>query len=164
MFINIHYYIFRLQTPGDHSINGTSFSSCGNCSFVPNSANTSGGSSSLLSSVTAHDLSSGQGQTQMREDSFVALDGYIDVDIHKGASNADAHMTENKDQRSRTEFVFQPPDQNRLPSKRLRVSDINVSRYDEEFVEIEEIASGVFGKVMAARHRLDGMVYAIKVS
>ena len=92
------------------------------------------------------------------------MDGYIDVDIHKGASNADVNMAENKEQHGRTEFVFQPPDQNRLPAKRLRVSDINVSRYDEEFVEIEEIASGVFGKVMAARHRLDGMVYAIKVS
>ena len=58
------------------------------------------------------------------------------------------------------EFVFQQPYQ----PKRLRVSDINVSRYEEEFVELEEIASGVFGKVMVARHRLDGMVYAIKVT
>ena len=63
------------------------------------------------------------------------MDGYIDVDIHKGASNADVNMAENKEQHGRTEFVFQPPDQNRLPAKRLRVSDINVSRYDEEFVE-----------------------------
>merc|ERR1712110_1347653 len=58
------------------------------------------------------------------------------------------------------EFVFQQPHQ----PKRLRVSDINVSRYEEEFVELEEIASGVFGKVMVARHRLDGMVYAIKIT
>ena len=47
--------------------------------------------------------------------------------------------------------------------REIKVADINVARYEEEFVEIEEIASGVFGKVMAARHRLDGMVYAIKV-
>ena len=50
------------------------------------------------------------------------------------------------------------------PSKRLKVSDINISRYEEEFVEIREIASGTFGTVKVARHRLDGMVYAIKVS
>ena len=49
------------------------------------------------------------------------------------------------------------------PSKRLKVSDINISRYHEEFLELSEIASGVFGEVMVARHRLDGMVYAIKV-
>ncbi len=50
------------------------------------------------------------------------------------------------------------------PPKRLRVSDIDISRYDEEFIEIQEIASGHFGKVKVARHRLDGMLYAIKVS
>lgn len=50
------------------------------------------------------------------------------------------------------------------PAKRLRVSDIDISRYEEEFIEIKEIASGSFGKVKIARHRLDGMVYAIKVS
>jgi hypothetical protein len=49
------------------------------------------------------------------------------------------------------------------PAKRLRVSDINISRYEEEFLELQEIASGVFGKVKVARHRLDGMIYAIKV-
>ena len=49
------------------------------------------------------------------------------------------------------------------PAKRLRVSDIDISRYEEEFVEIKEIASGSFGKVKVARHCLDGMVYAIKV-
>ena len=49
------------------------------------------------------------------------------------------------------------------PAKRLKVSDINISRYEEEFVEIREIASGTFGTVKVARHRLDGMVYAIKV-
>ena len=50
------------------------------------------------------------------------------------------------------------------PSKRLKVSDINISRYEEEFLKIREIASGTFGTVSVARHRLDGMVYAIKVS
>ena len=50
-----------------------------------------------------------------------------------------------------------------LPAKRLRVTEIDISRYDQEFVEIKEIASGSFGKVKVARHCLDGMVYAIKV-
>ena len=31
-------------------------------------------------------------------------------------------------------------------------------------MELEEIASGQFGEVKKARHRLDGIVYAIKVS
>lgn len=38
------------------------------------------------------------------------------------------------------------------------------NRYQEEFLELAEIASGEFGVVKKARHRLDGMVYAIKVS
>ena len=37
-------------------------------------------------------------------------------------------------------------------------------RYEEEFIEIKEIASGTFGTVRIARHRLDGMIYAIKVT
>eukprot|EP00092_Neocalanus_flemingeri_P000822 GFUD01000875.1.p1 GENE.GFUD01000875.1~~GFUD01000875.1.p1 ORF type:complete len:537 (-),score=144.38 GFUD01000875.1:131-1690(-) len=48
--------------------------------------------------------------------------------------------------------------------KKLRVSDLSISRYEEEFVELEEVASGGFGAVKLARHRLDGMDYAIKVS
>ena len=39
-----------------------------------------------------------------------------------------------------------------------------LGRYEEEFVEIERIASGEFGVVKKARHRLDGMVYAIKMT
>ena len=37
-------------------------------------------------------------------------------------------------------------------------------RYQEEFLELAELACGEFGVVKKARHRLDGMVYAIKVS
>jgi len=50
------------------------------------------------------------------------------------------------------------------PAKRVRVSDINISRYQQEFLELEEIASGEFGTVKKARHCLDGMIYAIKVT
>lgn len=59
---------------------------------------------------------------------------------------------------------FQSPNESHILARRLKVSDIIISRYDEEFVEMEAIASGVFGKVMVARHRLDGMVYAIKIT
>ena len=38
------------------------------------------------------------------------------------------------------------------------------SGYQEEFLELAELACGEFGVVKKARHRLDGMVYAIKVS
>ena len=52
------------------------------------------------------------------------------------------------------------------PTKRVRVADFTVSysRYEEEFLEIAEIASGEFGMVKCARHRLDGIEYAIKIS
>ena len=52
------------------------------------------------------------------------------------------------------------------PVKRIRVADFSVtnSRYEEEFLEISEIASGEFGCVKRARHRLDGVDYAVKIS
>ena len=50
------------------------------------------------------------------------------------------------------------------PPKRIKIEDVNISRYSEEFLEVAEIANGEFGKVTVARHRLDGMLYAIKVS
>jgi len=51
-----------------------------------------------------------------------------------------------------------------LPTKRVRVSDINITRYQEEFLELQEVACGEFGMVKKARHRLDGIIYAIKMS
>merc|ERR1712106_343109 len=48
--------------------------------------------------------------------------------------------------------------------KRIRVSDLSLSRYEEEFLELSEVASGEFGCVALARHRLDGSDYAVKVS
>jgi len=51
-----------------------------------------------------------------------------------------------------------------LPAKRLRVSDISITRYQEEFLELANIATGQFGTVIKARHRLDGIVYAIKIT
>jgi len=47
--------------------------------------------------------------------------------------------------------------------KRIRVSDLSLSRYEEEFLELSEVASGEFGSVALARHRLDGSDYAVKV-
>ena len=47
--------------------------------------------------------------------------------------------------------------------KKLRVSDINMPRYEQEFKEICPLSCGSFGTVVAARHILDGVVYAIKV-
>ena len=51
-----------------------------------------------------------------------------------------------------------------MPPKRIKIEEVNISRYSEEFLEVAEIANGEFGKVTVARHRLDGMLYAIKVS
>ena len=50
------------------------------------------------------------------------------------------------------------------PARRMRVSDINVKRYIDEFLELEQIGDGFFGNVKIARHRLDGVVYAIKMT
>merc|ERR1712088_725186 len=50
------------------------------------------------------------------------------------------------------------------PSKRVRASDLQVCRYNEEFLQMGEIASGEFGRVIKARHRLDGILYAIKIT
>ena len=51
-----------------------------------------------------------------------------------------------------------------LPAKRLRVSDMSITRYQEEFLEIAKVASGQFGMVVKARHKLDGIVYAVKIT
>jgi len=51
-----------------------------------------------------------------------------------------------------------------LPAKRLRVSDMSITRYQEEFLELAKVATGQFGMVVKARHRLDGIVYAIKIT
>ena len=50
-------------------------------------------------------------------------------------------------------------------SKPIRVADFSVTgRYKEEFIEVGEIASGAFGCVKQARHRFDGVDYAVKIS
>ena len=51
-----------------------------------------------------------------------------------------------------------------LAEKKLRVSDLSISRYEQEFLQMSELASGEFGSVRLARHRLDGTDYAIKVN
>jgi len=49
-------------------------------------------------------------------------------------------------------------------TKKVRVSDMNVTRYQDEFLELSRVASGTFGSVVKARHRLDGVVYAVKIT
>ncbi len=48
--------------------------------------------------------------------------------------------------------------------KRVRLAEVEISRYRHEFLELETLASGEFGTVKLARHRLDGMVYAVKIT
>ena len=50
------------------------------------------------------------------------------------------------------------------PSKRLCASDVQVCRYEEEFLQMHQLAAGQFGTVTLARHRLDGILYAIKIT
>lgn len=48
--------------------------------------------------------------------------------------------------------------------KRLALQDTNISRYEKEFLEISLIGVGQFGKVYQCLNRLDGCIYAIKMS
>ena len=144
---------YRCQSSGHNSINASSFNSSINRSFPTCFINTS----NCSSAASAHDSSHEMIVDHEKPKTISGPDGDTN-DL-----NSMAITTEHRDISNKDDFVFHPPDHTRIPAKRLRVSDINVTRYEEEFVEIEELASGVFGKVMVARHRLDGMVYAIKV-
>ena len=77
----------------------------------------------------------------------------------------------------RTDTLLYPPRESGCPTstspgekqyyntmKIFQIFNNYTSRYQEEFLELAEIASGEFGVVKKARHRLDGMIYAIKVS
>jgi len=55
-------------------------------------------------------------------------------------------------------FVFFPDLQ------RLALSEINTSRYVEEFHQIAKLGDGEFGSVYKCVNRLDGCTYAIKKS
>ena len=52
--------------------------------------------------------------------------------------------------------------QSLLPETCLLI--IPIFRYELEFLELGEIATGQFGVVKKSRHCLDGIVYAIKIS
>ena len=48
--------------------------------------------------------------------------------------------------------------------ERLALSEINMSRYIEEFRQISKLGDGEFGSVYECVNRLDGCTYAIKKS
>ncbi|XP_035212229.1 wee1-like protein kinase isoform X2 [Stegodyphus dumicola] len=50
------------------------------------------------------------------------------------------------------------------PPKRLHIRGRSASRYETEFLEVEQIGSGEFGSVFKCINRLDGCIYAIKKS
>lgn len=50
------------------------------------------------------------------------------------------------------------------PTKRVALQENNISRYHQEFLELELIGKGQFGCVYKCVNRLDGCVYAVKKS
>ncbi|RZC42351.1 Pkinase domain containing protein [Asbolus verrucosus] len=54
--------------------------------------------------------------------------------------------------------------ENEQPTKRVALQESNISRYHQEFLELELIGSGQFGSVYKCINRLDGCIYAIKKS
>lgn len=50
------------------------------------------------------------------------------------------------------------------PTKRVALQESNISRYYQEFLELELLGSGEFGSVYKCTHRLDGCNYAVKKS
>ena len=59
-------------------------------------------------------------------------------------------------------FLDSPPGPLRLSPLLPESVSSPLSRYDAEFVELEVIGSGHFGRVTKAKKRLDGVTYAIK--
>ena len=55
-------------------------------------------------------------------------------------------------------------DSGRCSLSELCVSDLSISRYTKEFLHKRELASGAYGRVELAQHRLDNKFYAIKVN
>ena len=123
-------------------------------SFTPTTANSSGGTGAGGSRISHADIvehlnnlsnpalreAGGSGGTFNRSASFIEQ----------------AAMDMSKEDEDDEDLGLVPP-------KRIKIEDVNISRYSEEFLEVAEIANGEFGKVTVARHRLDGMLYAIKV-
>lgn len=54
--------------------------------------------------------------------------------------------------------------ENEQPTKRVALRESNISRYHQEFLELELIGKGQFGSVYKCVNRLDGCVYAVKKS
>ncbi|CAG9830932.1 unnamed protein product [Diabrotica balteata] len=50
------------------------------------------------------------------------------------------------------------------PTKRVALQENNISRYHQEFVQLELIGKGQFGSVFKCVNRLDGCIYAVKKS
>ena len=79
------------------------------------------------------------------------------------ANKTDLTLGEVNRQLSGSQLPYSEPQSPQNPSKRIRVTEMEMSRYNEEFVEVSKLSEGSYGVVTIAKHRLDGMLYAVKV-
>ncbi|KAK9507905.1 hypothetical protein O3M35_007667 [Rhynocoris fuscipes] len=103
--------------------------------------------------------------------SFTSPSSFVNPFTPKGRSLSFSEKSKSKKRPSPNSFTFDSDDnfddissdhEQMHDIKRPRLSDFNMPRYLDEFIELEEIGSGVHGCVFKCLNRLNGVEYAVK--